>query len=106
MVANTTKINSLATAAANLAALYKGGLTSGTVNDLAPTTTTFVGDSGFSAVSNFYQAALLVFTSGDLAGEAERIASYDGGTKTFTMDHAFPSAPANADSFVILGKIR
>lgn len=104
--ANSIQLNSDATAAANLALLYTGGLNSGTVNDAAATTTVFIGDSGLSSSDDFYNGCLLVFTSGTNKGIAEKVSDYTGSTRTFTMANAFPNAPANSTPFVILGKVR
>ena len=104
--ANILKVNGNADAASNFALLYKGGLTGGSVNDAAATTTSWIGDSGLSAVNDFYNKSLLIFTSGANEGIAEKIDDYVGATRTISMQNAFPSAPANTDTFVILGKVR
>ncbi len=103
---NVAQINNNAAAAVALAYLYKAGFDMGSVNDAGATTTVWIGDSGLSAIDDFYNGAQLVFVSGALAGVMERVSDYVGATRTFTMDHAFPASPANADQFVILGKVR
>ena len=103
---NVTQINSSAAAAAALGYLYKGGVVQASVNDVAPAVGSFIGANSLSAIDDFYQGALLIFVTGALAGEAERISSYVGASRTITMDHVFPASPANTDQFVILGKIR
>lgn len=102
---NATQIASNAAAATLLAALYKGGAKAGNVNDASATTTVWIGDAGLSATDDFYNGQLLIFTSGANLGLASKVADYVGSTKTFTMTTAFPSAPANGDTFVLLGRI-
>ncbi len=103
---NVAQISNNSAAAVALAYLYKAGFDMGSVNDAGATTTVWIGDSGLSAIDDFYNGAQLVFVSGALAGVMERVSDYVGATRTFTMDHAFPASPANADQFVIIGKVR
>lgn len=53
-----------------------------------------------SAVNDFYNGALLVFTSGALAGQRTTISDYDGATKVATVV-ALTGAPANGVAGVI-----
>lgn len=80
------------------------GKTSGSVNDAGASTTVFIGDSSLSAVDDFYNGSVLVFTSGTMR-IARRITDYTGATKTFTFGTAFPAAPANGVTFDIIGRI-
>jgi hypothetical protein len=75
----------------------------GQVNDAGATTTVFITDLT-QATSSFYSNQTLVFTSGNLEGQARIILSYDGGTKTITLDPSEPlvAAPDNASDFSIL----
>lgn len=75
-------------------------ITDSAVNDAAATTTSFV-TSLTSAVDNFYNDQLLIFTSGALTGQAKPILDYNGTTKAVTIDEGFTSAPANGDAFTI-----
>lgn len=77
----------------------------GSVNDAAATTTAFIGSAGLSATNDFYNGSVLVFTSGTLAGLARKITDYVGATKTITVADAWPSAPANGSTFLILGRM-
>lgn len=77
-----------------------------------PTSGQFDGNAGLSATDDFYNGAILCFVTGALAGQARRVGDYTGLNKTFLFDGAgeavdapFPSAPAAADKFVILGRI-
>ena len=101
--ANAVKVSGDPTAADNLEAMYEGALLTGSVTNAAPTTTTFI-DTTKSATDSFYVGAVVAFSSGTLKGLARRCNSYVGSTKTFTTD-AWPSAPAQNDTFVILGRI-
>ena len=81
----------------------------GSVNDGSATATSFVGNSELSSSDDFYGnsggGSVLQFTSGALKGIARVITGYTGATRTFTFTEAFPTAPANTDEFVILGRI-
>jgi hypothetical protein len=72
-----------------------------TVVDAAATTTTFV--TGLtSAVDDFYNDSMLVFTDGALAGQVRAIYDYIGATKTIVLEEALTSAPANGVAFAIV----
>lgn len=71
------------------------------VNDAAATTTTFITDLT-EATDGFYHDKVLVFTSGDLLGQARHIETYNGTTKSITVSQAFTSAPADDAEFLIL----
>lgn len=87
--------------AADIAALFGiAGSVTGT-----PAAGTFVGAAGLSAVDDFYNGAVLVFTSGVLDGIARKITDYTGATRTFTFGTAFPAAPTAGNTFLILGRI-
>jgi hypothetical protein len=73
----------------------------GLVNDVAASATVFVTDMT-QATSNFYQNQMVVMMSGQNAGIARRISSYNGATKAITVDAAMPYAPAFNDEFIIL----
>lgn len=104
---NVEKIDASATAAELLKKLYDSGLIASSVNDVTPTTTEFTGAAGLSSTNDFYSSlgSMLVFTSGTLKGIANRITDYDGATLTFSFSTAWPVAPANGDTFVILGHV-
>jgi hypothetical protein len=72
-----------------------------TVIDAAATTTTFV--TGLtSAVDDFYNDSMLVFTDGALAGQVRAIYDYIGATKTIILEEALTSAPVNGVAFAIV----
>jgi|GWRWMinimDraft_5_1066013.scaffolds.fasta_scaffold04220_3 hypothetical protein len=72
-----------------------------TVIDAAATTTTFV--TGLtSAVDDFYNDSMLVFTDGALAGQVRAIYDYVGATKTIVLEEALTSAPVNGVAFAIV----
>jgi hypothetical protein len=75
----------------------------GSVNDGSPTSSSFVGNSGLSAINDAYTNMILVFTSGTLQGIGRKISAYNGTSKLITLSIAFPAAPSNADQFVIIG---
>jgi hypothetical protein len=72
-----------------------------TVVDASATTTTFV--TGLtSAVDDFYNDSMLVFTDGALAGQVRAIYDYIGATKTIILEEALTSAPVNGVAFAIV----
>jgi hypothetical protein len=72
-----------------------------TVIDASATTTTFV--TGLtSAVDDFYNDSMLVFTDGALAGQVRSIVDYVGATKTIILEEALTSAPVNGVAFTIV----
>lgn len=82
------------------------------VNDAGATTTAFIGAAGLSATDDFYKGSALCFVGGTLKDIARKISGYTGATKSFafsgaagTTDAAWPTAPANGDAFVIVGRI-
>ena len=81
------------------------GQISSSVDDAAATTTSFIGAAGLNSSNDFYNGAVLAITSGTLQGIARRISDYTGSTRTFTFNTAFPAAPANGVTFIILGRI-
>jgi hypothetical protein len=72
-----------------------------TVIDASATTTTFI--TGLdSAVDNFYNDSMLVFTDGALAGQVRSIVDYVGATKTIVLEEPLTSAPVNGVAFAIV----
>lgn len=63
--------------------------------------TTGVDDGVPSAEADFYNGRTLVFTSGDLAGQAKRILDYSGVSKSLTVQ-PLTGAPAEGDTGVIV----
>lgn len=62
-----------------------------------PTFTTFLSE----ATDDHYKDQVVVFLSGSLAGQARRIAAYNGTTKAITVDPAFTDTPTNFAVFAI-----
>lgn len=82
------------------------------VDDSTPANNNFNGPSGLSSTDDFYNGCVWQFTSGALDGIARKITNYIGATRTFefsgaagSADAAFPTAPANGDTGIILGRI-
>lgn len=71
----------------------------------SPSSTQFRGTSALSSTDDFYNGSALVFTTGTLRGLANKITDYTGSTNTLIFATAWPSAPANSDRFIILGRI-
>jgi len=76
-------------------------VTQSAVNDVAATTTTFDTDL-LNATYDFYNNAVVTFTSGATNGQSRRIADYNGTTKVITVDPALAFAPADNDTFTIV----
>jgi len=69
------------------------------VNDACATTLQF--DTDLTEPDDFWNDALLVFISGDLAGQSKPIQDYAMCGGAVTLDEAFTAAPANNDEFII-----
>lgn len=76
------------------------GISADTVNDPSSTTTTFIGKVTVTG-TDFWKDKAAVMTSGTLALCARRVTAYNASTKTYTTD-AFPSAPANGVTFILV----
>jgi hypothetical protein len=73
------------------------------VNGHTPTTTIFQADDITEPIADHYNGRIVVFTSGNLAGQASDITDYEavGGIGQFTVT-ALTGPPANNDTFVIV----
>jgi hypothetical protein len=93
-----------AAAAANLA-LSAGQIITGTVSNavLTPTTTAFAADDITEATADHYNGRIIIWTSGNLAGQATDITDYSlvSSEGNFTVT-AMTEAPANNDTFIIV----
>lgn len=83
----------------------------GTVSDWTPSAGDFDAATGLSSSDDFYNGALVVFTSGTLRGIARKVSDYVGARRTFSFtgatgepDAPFPAAPANGDAFLVIGR--
>ncbi len=88
---------------ANEVDIIKGGTISitGAVSDAGPSATDF--DTNLAEASDdHYNTHWLIFTGGNLIGQARMIRDYDGTAKNVAFDRAFTEAPANTDTFTIL----
>lgn len=77
------------------------GSTISAVNDVGATTTEFDTDLT-EASDDHYNGDLVVFTSGNLQGQATRISDYTGSSKNITVNPALTEAPADDDTFIII----
>jgi hypothetical protein len=75
---------------------------SGTVLDLAPAATTFLGSANLSPSDGAYAGARLCFVAGANARLKRKVVLYTGATRRFTFDAPFPVAPAFGDSFQVI----
>lgn len=55
-----------------------------------------------SIVDDFWKDALVVFTTGALAGQVKKATGYNGTTKALTFTSGFTAAPANGDLFLLV----
>lgn len=81
-----------------------GQIIEGTVSNsvISPTATAFNATT-FSQSADHFNGRIIIFTSGNLSGQAREITDYDlnYGQGTFTVD-ALTQAPQNNDTFVIV----
>lgn len=77
----------------------------GSVTTATGLSTTAFRDSARSATADFYNDMIVCWTTGTLKGLAFRITDYGGsaGNYEFTTS-TMPSAPANGDEYVIIGR--
>lgn len=52
------------------------------------------------ATNDYWAGALLVFTSGTLAGQVKKVSAYNGTTKFVTLSSGFTAAPSASDRFI------
>ena len=101
---DTTALGGDVTAATNAKDFWLNAITTGAVNDVGATTTDF--DTDLSEASDdHYNDLAMVFTSGNLKGQVRRITDYTGSTKNCSFTTAWTEAPADTDTFIILGRI-
>jgi len=67
----------------------------------SPTSTVF-GTDRTEATTDYWKDALIMFTSGALAGQVKKVSAYDGTTKAVTVSSAFTAAPASTDRFILV----
>jgi outer membrane protein assembly factor BamB len=75
----------------------------GKVHAAPATAEGFVSGTAFSPTDDLYSGSDLLFTSGDLKGQASPIASYQGATRKFKLYLPLSKAPATGDTFSIRG---
>jgi hypothetical protein len=75
-----------------------GDVVSGSVNDAAATTISFITDLT-GTYTDHYADQTLHFTSGNLIGISRSVLSYNEITKLLTIEEPLPVAPANGDDF-------
>jgi hypothetical protein len=97
-------IDALEDTGTTLPGLINLGVTAGTVHGVGTDTTTIVTHLA-EATNDFYVGSVIVFTSGNLVGQARRIIDYAGDTKTLTLASALTDTPADNETFIILGHI-
>jgi len=72
------------------------------VGEVSGTPTASAFDSDLTNVTGAFDDLLIVFTSGDLTGEARPIDTYSSTNGRITLQEALTSAPAAADEFIIV----
>jgi hypothetical protein len=78
-----------------------GSITTSHVSQVAPSASVF-STALSAATDNWFSNKILTFTSGDLAGQARVIFSYEGATRSITFDEPLTAAPADNDTFDII----
>lgn len=79
----------------------------GSVVDGSPAANSFIGVNTLSSVNSLYSTGkcVMTFTSGTLRGISNMITAYNGTSKKFTFATPWAVAPANGDTFVMMGRI-
>jgi hypothetical protein len=79
-------------------------LTTGSVaTDGSNSATSFKTDLS-SSTNDFWKDALLLITSGALAGQVKKITAYNGTTKFITVEGGFTATPADAVTFTVINR--
>ena len=78
-------------------------MTIGAVNDVGATTTDFDTDGFTEATNDHFNEHIMVMTSGANIGDGRRIRDYVGIGQNCIFDRPWTAAPANNDTFIILG---
>lgn len=76
--------------------------TGAVVTDAGNTASSFKTDRT-EAVADYWKDALLVFVTGNLAGQVKKVTAYNGTTKVITTG-AFTGAPAGSDAFILVNR--
>ena len=102
-VADLLAISGSTAAADNLEASAETIIVDTVGASFSETTTAFQGGgtATLSAVDDFYNGRIVIFTSGALQNQASDITDYTGATKVFTVT-ALTSAASDGDSFVVV----
>lgn len=105
--ANVVQISGDTAAADNAELFYEGAFIPGSVDDTSPAAGDFNGNSALSSTDGFYSSAkcVVAFTSGTLRGLCNKVTGYTGATRNLQFSTAWPTAPANTDTFIIIGRI-
>jgi hypothetical protein len=100
--ASLSSHNAGGTTGKSLKQIKEGTITiESSINDTAATTISFV-TSLTETTTSYYSNKIMVFTSGNLSGQARIITDYNGTTKTITLEEPLTSAPADGSQFLIL----
>lgn len=78
------------------------GRTEGACSDGAPNTETNFGTYLVETDDNYWKDALILMTSGALAGQVKKVTAYDGTTKKITVAGGFTDPPIEDDRFELL----
>lgn len=77
------------------------------ISTVTPTLTKLAGHAELSAETGFYSRtnSVVAFVTGPLQGLCNVVVSYDGPSRTFYFDDAWPALPQAEDQFIVIGKI-
>lgn len=79
-----------------------GIMIAGTVSDAGATSTVF--DTTLPGGDDFYNGAFVVFTDGNLQGQARKISDFADTDGQVTVATAFTAAPDNGSPFYVVGR--
>jgi hypothetical protein len=82
------------------------------MREFSQPTGSVVSDAGNSAASfktdlaetatDYWNDALVVFVSGNLAGQVKKVTAYNGSSKVLTVSGGFTGTPSAGDAFVLV----
>lgn len=77
------------------------------ISTVTPTLTKLAGHAELSDETSFYSRtnSVVAFVTGPLQGLCNVVVSYDGPSRTFYFDDAWPALPQAEDQFIVIGKI-
>jgi len=99
--ADSLRVSGSATAADNMETMYTSGIKFSTAKTGTLTTTSF--STNLTEADDVWNYAFVMFLDGNAAGQSRIIEDYANTNGVITITNALTTAPADGDSFMILG---